>query len=127
MFIFPQAGTYEIFVRPVTPCGLGNETTKTITISSDCQGSFNRMVIKPNPVDKDLYIDLNIDNNVKAEKNRALNLQLFDINDGRLVKNWKIVYQTKLNISVSDVKNGQYVLVVTDGKERVSKQVIVRH
>jgi hypothetical protein len=126
-FIFPQAGIYEVFVRPVTPCGLGNETIKTITVLNDCMGMFSRITVNPNPASNELYINTKKTPNYTIKEGKQIRLQLYELSTGIKSKTWTMAYQESLKLNVTDVKNGQYILFIDDGNKRASTQVIIRH
>ncbi len=126
-FIFPQAGIYEVFVRPVTPCGLGNESTKIVAVSNECMGMFSRLTVNPNPASNEIYINSKKSTTYTIKGENQIRLHLYELSTGNKYKTWKMGYQESMRLNIADVKNGQYILVIDDGNRRASTKVIIRH
>lgn len=67
VFIFSNTGSYDILLRPVNNCGVGNDVSiKTIDVVFSCFNGF-RMNVSPNPANNDLVVV--IEKEIKEVKN----------------------------------------------------------
>jgi hypothetical protein len=126
VFIFDFPGTYDILVRSINGCGLGEPSMITITVVDFCYGF--RMAVYPNPANEEINVSIDqeseeIQNLSKTEKTTY---QLVDIKNSNILKTWildNISSQQKLDIK--DVKPNEYILMVTRGKLKKAVKVIV--
>lgn len=129
LFIFPNTGTYDILVRPVNDCGIGaTASVKTIDVVFSCYSGFS-MAVTPNPASSDINITIDRESEeVKSlSKNQQVLFQLYELNTRMLVKQWS--FDNALNkrqLNISNIKSGNYILVVTKGKFQHSKQIVIR-
>lgn len=124
-------GFYVFRARPNGQCGVGN-WYETEVDNFECNsggGEENfRILASPNPTDGDLNIKITDEKpDVKSlSKTEKVLYQLYDINRTSLVKQWVFDnYQNQQRLNVRGLKTGQYVLVVTKGKYRQSKHIII--
>ena len=131
VFIFPNAGTYDILVRPVNSCGIGSTPSiKTITVQMwpACGGLGFRMTASPNPTTN--YINVTIDKEtadvVKMSKLDKITYRLYDINSATIIKQWTFDNTSnKHQLNVSGIKGGHYILVAQKGKYQRTSQVLI--
>lgn len=127
---FYEEGNYQVRLITTDACGAQSVAIKYITISSSCSGGgFFSITASPNPTDGDLNVTIEEEKpEVKAlSKNEKVKYVLYDLNRGQAVKQW--VFENNQNqqrLNVRDIKPGQYILVITKGKYRQSKQIIIR-
>lgn len=130
-FMFPNTGIYDILVRPVNSCGVGNTpSVKTITVqmSPACGGMSFRLSASPNPTTD--YLNVAIDNefseHIKLNKVEKISYRLYDVNRATIIKQWIFNNTTnKQQLNVSDIKRGHYILVAQKGKYQRSIGVII--
>ena len=96
------------------------ESTTTYILASNDFNLNNKMIkVFPNPA-SDL-IAIQIGDLVKSD----LKIELFDIT-GRLIKSNQInAGQTITYFDVQDIYNGTYLVKITDGKDTISKKIII--
>jgi hypothetical protein len=127
-FIFSSAGTYDVMVRPVNDCGIGNPSYSTISVVDLCGFGFN-VVATPNPADEELTIttkDENSEVKMLPSKDKVI-YQLVDINKGGIVKQW--IFDNSINtrkLNVAMINPGQYILTVIKGKYQKGVQVLIK-
>jgi hypothetical protein len=126
VFIFDFPGTYDILVRSVNSCGLGEPSTITITVVDFCYGF--RLSVFPNPAKEEInvLIDQESEEVQHLSKTEKTTYQLVDIKNSNIVKTWildNISSQQKLDIK--DVKPNEYILIVTKGRLKKAVKVIV--
>lgn len=107
-----------------TQCGSFNGTYTWPVIVA----GWLRIMVTPNPATD--YITVSIEET--SAKSRLLNrtenvsVSLYDFNSNMLVRKWEFrSNQKKFNLNISDIKKGQYILVVRKGKEQGSKLILV--
>lgn len=131
VFIFSNPGTYDILVRPVNSCGIGNiPSVKTITVqmSPACGGMGFRMSASPNPATN--YINVTIDKETadvaKLSKSEKITYRLYDINSAAIIKQWIFDNtSSKQQLNVSGIKGGHYILVAQKGKYQQTTQILI--
>lgn len=130
-FLFSNTGTYDILVRSVNDCGIGSTpSVKTIDVVSMCWGGF-KMSAFPNPTSS--FISVTIDEDAtpqvqKTGKSEKVIFQLYETGTTNLVKRWSFAKSAKsYQLSVSGIKQGQYILVGRKGKRFQSKQIVIVH
>jgi hypothetical protein len=84
-----------------------------------------KVVVSPNPANQ--YVNLQLTDEFK---NRNVDLQLFD-NSGSLVKHWLDHFAGKgqlIKLTVAELTNGLYTLVVKDNKGKLlTFKIVVQH
>ncbi|MFY7813906.1 MAG: T9SS type A sorting domain-containing protein [Chryseobacterium taeanense] len=129
LFIFPNTDTYDILVRPVNDCGIGaTASVKTIEVVFSCYSGFS-MAVTPNPASSEINVTIDKESEeVKSLKtNQQVLFQLYELNTKMLIKQWAFDNAiNKRQLNISNVKSGNYILVVTKGKFQQSKQIIIR-
>jgi hypothetical protein len=126
VFIFDFPGTYDILVRSVNSCGLGEPSMITITVVDFCYGF--RMAVYPNPASGEINVSIDEESEElkKIPKTEKLTYQLVDIKNSNIVKSWSLDNtNTKQKLDVTDVKPDQYILIVTKGKYKKAMKVII--
>jgi hypothetical protein len=109
----------------------GTSTPLIETSYADCDGNDVpdfRMAVSPNPAKGSFSVE--ISQETKAVKllssETTVYYKLYDLFSNRLVKQWVFKNVQNLNrLSTSGVRPGKYVLIVTKGKFRQSKQIII--
>lgn len=129
----PNTPGYYVFeVRAVTACGAsgwsGFEVEYVNCSSPRVAAPFN-VFASPNPASNDLY--LTIDPGKRDDKSphnpETIQCMLYTFNMGQPVRAWKLsgnLRRQKLNIA--GIKPGQYVLVVTRGKDRKTLSIVIK-
>lgn len=119
-------------VRPLTNCGAGN-WFRTEVEAVDCsmfngRSEYFSITASPNPVREDLYVETN---NEKQEvknlgKDEDVQITLHDFYTKQIVGQWKFKNDLKrYKLNVRGLKKGMYVLLISKGKYRQSKQIII--
>ena len=126
----PQ-GWYIFQLRATNSCG-SSAFYETEIEYVDCnnQGGSEslRITAFPNPTDGDLNISIDKEKpEVNELKNERAKYVLYDFNRAEAVKSGTFDNnQNKQKLDVRGIKSGKYILVVTKGKHRMSKQIIIR-
>lgn len=131
----PSYYTYEfpatcitISVSAVNSCGVGPEYITYFC--PPCRYSFNASIF-PNPSDDEIRIkfqypitkeSLSSQNNIKKFK-----AVLFDAKGNRRVESENKSIDNLISLDTSKIPNGTYYLHITDGKETIKKQIIIKH
>jgi subtilisin family serine protease len=127
---FPYAGDYILFVRPVNGCGLGNIITRNIMADDDCSsaGTFT-VVVSPNPAKNIAYVTIDQNRLLprKLLKDESVYIELFNFYTGQRQKEWCFKYKVKHYVlNLSGLRDGPYVLRVTQGRDQRSMKLILR-
>ena len=117
-------GDYILDLAKTTACGT-NHTTMVIHVQ---QNYGFRLSASPNPTSDVLQVT--IDNETpqaKAlNKDENISIELFDFNSATKRKNWSFKnVQNTFNLSVANLPKGQYIIKVTKGNYKQTKQIIV--
>lgn len=109
-----------------TTCGtyVGTYTWPVIT-----QGWGFRIQMNPNPATDNLIVSL-LDESTEIKalgQDEVITITLYDLNRTNIVKQWALKNnQSRFNLNISDVKSGQYVLLVQKGQFRKSEKVLIQ-
>lgn len=106
---------------------IGNYKSKSIIVQQGYQQNFNKMEsnpfksiecnVYPNPT-KD-YLTISFDKNLKE----PITLILSDIS-GKLILKWSKIYTKNYQISLKELSEGTYILVIEMNKSRLYKKII---
>lgn len=106
---------------------IGNYKSKSIIVQQGYQQCFNKMEsnlfksieckVYPNPT-KD-YLTISFDKNL----NEPITLILSDIS-GKLILKWSKIYSKDYQISLKEISEGTYILVIEMNKSRLYKKII---
>jgi len=126
----PSFYTYEfppscmqIGVSAVNACGTGPEAS--MMYCPPC-GGF-RITVSPNPAKDEMVVTINKDRIDKIDKSakNTTEIMLVETVTGMTIKTWVLGYSNNYRLSLAGVKKGNYVVVVKNGTEKVSKQIRV--
>lgn len=121
-----QLYTYEQYRRKVVS-GNSVSYSNTIGISgSSSSTSISSLEVSPNPSKG--QVNLSIKNYRKGKD--LVTLNVFDASNGILVKQLNLsdkVFEEKINIDLSALKNGIYILKLVGKNNELTKKVIVQH
>lgn len=125
-FLPPDAGTYEVYVRPKNSCGVGPKSTRIVEVTWACGPGF-RIQASPNPAKGVLYVTIaGADQQISKQAPASTTLILREVISGRIVKQWKAAgSQKQLALSLTGIKKGNYILTIESGNIKQSKQIIV--
>lgn len=107
----------------------GTSLPKYETSYADCDGNEVpdfRVSVAPNPAKGSLYVEIKESKQSIRKEETNVDYHLYTMTSNRLVKYWTFKgLELHRTLSISDVKPGRYLLVVTKGKEKQSRQVII--
>jgi hypothetical protein len=112
----------DIFVSTNTSnCGTANGYIQAIVVN-DGPPTESRIAIYPNPVSSELTVEY-------TDKNRISNISSIKLinNKGETLKLLENINKTKLLLNLDEIPNGTYYLHITEGKETIKKQIIIKH
>jgi len=109
-----NGGTYEF----INANDSGQEIALTFIDNRDKESV--ELNIYPNPVSETLIVT-----SINLKENATV--QLYDV-DGRIVyeNNWNKQGGLELKINVSNLSSGEYILLITSGNTKTTKQVLVK-
>jgi hypothetical protein len=121
--------SWNITVTPQNNCGTG--TTYSTVWGNPCPDGnccqIARISASPNPAKEEMIVT--IDNSKQLEtkaRNTSIQIELIDVSSGQAVKRWKLpANQQQYRLNVADIKKGQYILSVINGKHREGKHVVI--
>ncbi|TAE07469.1 MAG: hypothetical protein EAY72_14065 [Bacteroidetes bacterium] len=121
--------SWNITVTPQNNCGTG--TTYSTVWGNPCPDGnccqIARISASPNPAKDEMIVT--IDNSKQLEtkaRNTSIQLELIDVSSGQAVKRWKLpANQQQYRLNVADIKKGQYVLSIINGKHREGKHIVI--
>ncbi|GAC1388103.1 MAG: hypothetical protein NVSMB45_17920 [Ginsengibacter sp.] len=121
---------FSASVRLQNDCGLSAFYTESTHATCGGVTPFS-MAIAPNPVTTtDLNAHLNINDLIKKKEIKEgdrVTATLYDITTAKAIKQWILTSKQDYHkLSVSGIKKGQYLLEVTVGDKKVSKQVSIQ-
>lgn len=123
-FDCPYEELYQVRCTPQNACGTGNMAHKYIYIY-DCEYGYS---LSPNPASTEVTVTVtrtyNIINNMAVENT------IFDISiyDSYGVKYFQGKYSgDRFTIPVYNLKNGNYILKIDNGKNIANKQLVIMH
>jgi len=133
-YLFNDAGSYQLYVKPVGDCGVGTANIYNITVG-DCSGggfgNFNTpntptsksinnssFSVFPNPATNVLYVTVSADS---INLNSAT-IKLMDAAGKQLIQVNKVA--TTNTINVAGIASGVYMVEVSDGKRKFIKKVV---
>lgn len=117
-----QTASYQLTAQG--PCGTFIKNFGATVL----QGSSFRVASSPNPASESLKITIsNESEELKAlRKNENIIFRLYEFNTNNLAKEWSYKNnQMQFTLKVTELKKGQYILVVSKGKYRQSQQIII--
>lgn len=127
-------GWFVFEARPTNACGTGDWTGYEVEYI-DCTGwgrqSGEASGIKtyPNPAKGTLYVTIDKENQLakSATASNPIQATLYHFYTGQIVKQWQLTGNstTPQKLNISQVKKGQYILVLSADKHRVTKQVVI--
>lgn len=122
-----QAASIDIQLRVTNTCGWTNWETISIPV---CEQGMFMFSVSPNPASGQLTVTLESSQAETAKTNSQKDpviYRLYNFNMTSVVKTWQFdTNQTKRTLNIEGIKPGQYVLLVTKGQQRQTKQVIIR-
>lgn len=126
-FQFTQVGDFTLTARPNNTCGLGPVSTypEILHAALSCTGGHFTITTTPNPVANNLVVTIE---NESKELNTEENIKMIlnDFYTKQSVKQWQFKNDhNQFNINVSGLKKGPYILLVTKGKSKEAKQIII--
>jgi hypothetical protein len=128
--LFPYEGRFDVFVQVESLCGSNTESVYNfITASESCPGFAFNASVAPNPSQSDVLVTLTDQNeDLKAlPVNTDVTMDLYQVNSTQKVKQWKFKHnRSKYQINVRGLHKGVYTLVITMGKYKCTKQLLVR-
>lgn len=132
VYYTPTPEWYVLEVRATNDCGTGDWIGFEVEYK-DCTerggGEYFRVQTSPNPASSDINVTIDQEKpEVKAlSASETIHYILYDFNKAKPVKQWKFLNnQKQYKLNIQGIKSGQYVLIVTKGKYRQTKQVIVQ-
>jgi hypothetical protein len=131
-FTLPVAGTpwtqrttsWQLTAQHV--CG---QVDLTIPYSVVSKGGFSFSVVtSPNPAANNLRLTfMDESNELKASANKEVAIKLYNLNSAIVVKQWQMLNDNQqIDLNVSNVKAGQYVIEVIRGNFKASKQIQIQ-
>lgn len=108
-----------------TTCGVYNGTFKWPVI---VQGWGFSVEVSPNPASDNLTVSIKdkADDVKSLSKEENIIMTLYNLNGTTAIKSWSFKNnENKFKLNLSDIRKGQYILVVIKGKYQQSKQVII--
>lgn len=130
---YPGQVTYNDFDAGISlqnGCGTGGMYSEHA--NAVCGGGEEpefRITVSPNPVSgKELTVVIdNLSKEMKLLNNEApVSYQLFHFSTKQPVKQWQLKNSSLQRLNISDVKPGEYLMVVTKGKKQQSAKIIIR-
>jgi len=123
-------GTSTSFsVQAVNDCGRGGGLNiHANVVGGGCDPCAMNIEASPNPVKNDLYISISgtTDDVKKAGSTETMRANLYNLFTTQMVRTWSLMPgQKQYHLSLQGVKKGQYVLQLTRGSEKISKQILV--
>ena len=113
-----QNGVFKVQVTNSTPCSSFSSTfSKVVTALADITVGDTKMKIYPNPAQSRVYID------IPSLSLKKVTIEIFDLS-GRKLKTQSI-YQGHNDISLSGMVSGIYGLLISDGKNRNLRKLVV--
>jgi hypothetical protein len=132
VFYTPSPGWYVLEVRATNDCGTGDWVGFEVEYK-DCTerggGEWFRVQTSPNPASSDINVTIDQEKTEVKElsSSETVHYILYDFNKAKAVKQWKFLNnQKQYKLNIQGIKTGQYVLIVTKGKYRQTKQVIIQ-
>lgn len=115
-------------LRVTTPCGI----IKSDLVFDIQDGSEDPYLsVYPNPANTQLNIEYlyNDKNYVSSNKNVKLSKEITLLNDKGIALKTSVMGEedSKLILDISKIPNGSYYLHITEGKETIKKQIIIKH
>jgi len=120
---------YQVIARSQNICGLGDYSLTNISISDYSEGS----ILYPNPADD--YVTVSIEklgskifaeqNITTGEESISYYVQVFDLNGVLFYK--KKVTTSIFTLSTKILKDGHYIIKVSDDKSAFNLQLLVKH
>ncbi|HMK24571.1 MAG TPA: M43 family zinc metalloprotease [Chitinophagaceae bacterium] len=108
-------------------CGTGNAYTEWTIVPCNGGGPF-RVVIFPNPT-KDGYINLSIEGGKKSVIQKSpdrIQVKLYDLVTKNMVKQWSFTDDQKNHkLNTLGIRKGHYMIEITKGKEKQTKQIVI--
>lgn len=127
--LFPYEGTFEVFVQAEGLCGDGQESVYNfVTAVESCPGFAFNASVAPNPSQNDAFVTITDQSkDVKAlPANTDVTMDLYQVNSTQKVKQWRFKNdRNKYQINVSGLHRGMYTLVITIGKYKRAKQLLI--
>lgn len=132
-FTFYNGGSYGIIAIPYNSCGEGTYYEYGIYVNNwgePCYGNNYMYMVKasPNPTHGDAFISIvnEKDESRKLSKDENVFIDLYDINNQKLVRQWKFKNnQSKYKINTFGLRKGYYVVQVRKGKYQESTKILV--
>lgn len=130
----PSAGWYILEIKVNSPCGSADwegYEVEYVDCTMERQSSFD-ISVAPNPTSSVFHLTINDNASLKKSSvgpqlsNSQLECVLYNVQRAEITKRWLLPPGAKHELDVSGVKTGQYVLVITRGRERSSRHVIVK-
>jgi hypothetical protein len=127
--LFPYEGMFEVFVQAENSCGDGQESVYNfITAVESCPGFAFNASVAPNPSQNDAFVSITDQSKeVKAlAANTDVIMDLYEVNSTQKVKQWRFKNdRNKYQINVRGLHKGMYTLVITIGKYKRAKQLLI--
>lgn len=139
---FPMGNTqYKVGVSTQNACGLSPKTGVLITtciftgsghrvkkdsiqtINDIKTEGFENLVIYPNPTKHNLIIDLGI--NMHSNLNGIKSIAVYDAIGALIEKKTYFNLSSRTQLSFDHIKAGVYIIKISDGKNEVSRKVII--
>jgi subtilisin family serine protease len=131
VFGYVPAGYYVFQIRATNNCGT-SDWIETEVESTDCSNNFrisSNYTLYPNPANDEITIEYTA---LQEGENLSKPLQQKDVKlynqKGEILLSslWKENEQ-KLRLETKNVPDGTYYLHITEGKETIKKQIIIKH
>jgi hypothetical protein len=131
VFGYVPAGYYVFQIRATNNCGT-SDWIETEVESTDCSNNFrisSNYTLYPNPANDEITIEYTA---LQGGENLSKPLQQKDVKlynqKGEILLSslWKENEQ-KLRLETKNVPDGTYYLHITEGKETIKKQIIIKH
>jgi hypothetical protein len=130
----PPYTTYLLQARVVNhPCGTSENWFGYEMEFVDCSNNYrvSNYNVYPNPASNDLTIEYNPVEETSIEKttisNKQKEVQLFNNKGEIIVSSMMKENEVKLTLDTKNIPNGTYFLHITEGKETIKKQIIIKH
>lgn len=124
--IVDEPGTYNVYVAVETPCGTVISSPHELVIL-DCNGD-PWYAYGPNPVDDQLTVSYSEKATAdRQQKKDPFEVKLYD-SQSRLVSTAESEQERgKATLHTKGLRNGLYILHITNGKEIVRKHIVIQH
>lgn len=117
-----QTASYQVTGQG--PCGTFTKTLGATVLLR----TFFSIVPTPNPTSENLRIKISDESKeVKAlNSSENISISLYEFSTNTLARKWQFKNnQKEFSVKVTDLKSGQYILVVTKGKYKESTQIMI--